>query len=85
MGRESPEILVAPGVDDRRARPGRGCRNEQHGRPRPVAGRDDDREPRSTVFVTARGTPLQQPGSGTCAATATEDFDMVNAMTNLVV
>ena len=25
---------VAPGVDDRRALPGRGCRNGQHGRPR---------------------------------------------------
>ena len=47
MGRESPETPVAPGVDDCRARPGRGCRNEQHGRPRPVAGRDDDREPRA--------------------------------------
>ena len=31
MGRESPETPVAPSVDDRRARPGRGCRNGQHG------------------------------------------------------
>ena len=71
MGRESPEV---PGVDDRRARPGRGCRNGQHGPPRPVAGRDDDREPRSPVFVTARCTSLQQPGSGPCAASCHRGF-----------
>ena len=45
VGRESPETPVAPGVDDRRALPGRGCRNGQYGRPLP--GRDDDREPRA--------------------------------------
>ena len=28
-------------------RQGRGCRNGQHGRPHPVAGRDNDREPRA--------------------------------------
>ena len=44
---KAQKIPVVPGVDDRRARPGRGCRNGQHGRPRPIAGRDDDREPRA--------------------------------------
>ena len=47
MGRESTEIPVASGVDDRRARPGRGCRNGQHGRLRPVAERGGGREPRA--------------------------------------
>ena len=71
-------------MDDRRARSSRGYRNGQHGRPRPVAGRDDDREPRalpvlgrlprSPVFVTARGTTLQQPGSGPCPASCFRGF-----------
>ena len=42
---KAQKIPVAPGLDDRCARPGRVCRNGQHGRPRLVAGRDDDREP----------------------------------------
>ena len=45
---KAQKIPVALGVDDRRALPGRGCRNGQHGRPLPVAGRDDDRETRAS-------------------------------------
>ena len=74
-GRESPEIPGAPGVGDRRARPGRGCRNGEHVRPRcRRAGRRSRTScvtriwsPRSPVFVTAQGRALQQPGSGPCA------------------
>ena len=72
-------------MDDRSALPGRGCLNGQRGQPRPVAGRDDDREPWSPVFVTARGTALQQPGLDPCAASCYKGFRQCEHLTNLVV
>ena len=92
MGRESPEIPVALGVDGRHARPGRGCRNGQHGDLVLSQGGTRSRtscvtsfRSATSVFVTYGGTALQQPGSAHALPPATEDFDMVNAMTNLVV
>ena len=69
------KIQVAPGVDVCRARPGRGCRNGQHW-PTSSNRRAGRRSRTSCVtslrsvtsVATARGTALQQPGSGPCAA-----------------
>ena len=79
MGRESPEVPVAPGVDDCRARPGRDCQN----------GQDHDLEPRALpVFGRSFWVAGIRPRSGhsaaatwfgpTCRALAAEDFDLVN-------